>query len=228
MSRLAAKRYSRILVGIIIGAAIVMTAPVASHADDPPPQTNLEIITTLTNTVASRLLAGFEPKLLGRGVRLSPVATNEQYQLVGNIFTRILSEAGTTTYLAANPKNAVVDTLYDVLVLEYEIQEFHLAYTDISRRFLIGGKRVSRSSGVSVLGKLIDPNAGSVLWVGEASESHDDHFPHGDLTYVQKGNYLFTKPAVPSSGVGKYVEPVLVSGIIVGLIYLFFSNQSDS
>ena len=91
-----------------------------------------------------------------------------------------------------------------------------------------GGRKVMRHVDVTVLGKLIDPDDGSMLWIGEASDHHNDEFSHGMLTRVEEGTFLFTKPELPTSGVTRYVEPVLVSGIIVGLIYLFFSNQSDN
>ena len=43
---------------------------------------------------------------------------------------------------------------------------------------------------------------------------------------VEAGLYSFTKPERETKKWGRIVEPVVVSGIIVGLIYLFFSNQS--
>ncbi len=47
------------------------------------------------------------------------------------------------------------------------------------------------------------------------------------LFQVENDLFTFTKPEKKATNWSKIVEPVVVSGIIVGLIYLFFSNQSS-
>jgi hypothetical protein len=69
---------------------------------------------------------------------------------------------------------------------------------------------------------------GRVLWFGEAQRERRDEFDYGDAARVEEGSYQFARPVMPSGGWGRYAEPVFVTGIIVGLIYLFFSNQSDN
>lgn len=71
-------------------------------------------------------------------------------------------------------------------------------------------------------------SGGDVTWFGDVSSDQTDQFSHGDLNRIQEGTYTFVKPEMPGSGWSKVVEPVFVSAIIVGMIYLFFSNQSDS
>jgi hypothetical protein len=102
-----------------------------------------------------------------------------------------------------------------------------LSYPRVYRSYLIGGKKVRREANLRVTARLLS-NTGDVLWVGESSAEASDRFSHGDLTRIQEGSYDFVKPEMPDSGWGKIVEPVLVSAIIVGMVYLFFSNQSDS
>jgi hypothetical protein len=97
----------------------------------------------------------------------------------------------------------------------------------VYRSFLIGGKKVRREANVRMSAKLLTAS-GDVSWFGEASAEHSDQFPHGDLNRIQEGTYQFVQPEMPGSGWSKIVEPVFVSAIIVGMIYLFFSNQSDS
>jgi len=78
----------------------------------------------------------------------------------------------------------------------------------------------------SLYAKLLDPENEAVLWVGEAERSHEDQFPYHLISQVEEGVLGFTKPPHQTVKWSKIVEPVVVSGIIVGLIYLFFSNQS--
>jgi hypothetical protein len=113
------------------------------------------------------------------------------------------------------------------LTLQFQNVVFDLQYLDSHRSFMIGGKRVDRRASVRIRTTLTD-ETGRVLWVGEAERSHEDEVDYGDAARLEQGTYQFNRPVVPESGWGKIVEPVFVTGIIVGLIYLFFSNQSDN
>lgn len=113
------------------------------------------------------------------------------------------------------------------LILQYQNVVFDLQYTDSHRAFMVGGKRVDRRASVRILTTLSD-DTGKVIWVGEAEREHIDEIDYGDAARVEEGVYQFNRPVVPSSGWSRVVEPVFVTGVIVGLIYLFFSNQSDN
>jgi len=208
--------------------AFVVGGIPSAHADEPA-RTNLEVMTDLSRATVGQLYAGFASKLAGRSVRLKPYATNEEYQFVTNVFTRVLAQQGVTVYppVAAGP-GAAADSAGAGWVLEYQVMSFTLSYPKIYRAHLIGGKRVKRRADVHILGTLSGGAGGAVAWVGDASQEASDQFSFDELGRVEEGTFQFTRPGVPSSGWGKYVEPVVVTGIIVGLVYLFFSNQSDS
>ncbi|HEX6791667.1 MAG TPA: hypothetical protein VF247_10190, partial [Candidatus Krumholzibacteria bacterium] len=118
-------------------------------------------------------------------------------------------------------------TVGPVIELLYQTVVFDLDYVDSHRAFMIGGKRVDRRASVRVMTTLTD-QTGRVIWVGEAERDHEDEIDYGDAARVEQGMYQFNRPVTPSSGWGKVIEPVFVTGVIVGLIYLFFSNQSDN
>jgi hypothetical protein len=113
-------------------------------------------------------------------------------------------------------------------VLQYQNVVFNVKYVDSHRSWVVGGKRVERDAAVRIMATLTDPADGRVVWVGEAARDSNDEIDYGKAIQIEQGNYAFNKPVVPSAGWGKYVEPVFVTGIIVGLIYLFFSNQSNN
>jgi hypothetical protein len=137
---------------------------------------------------------------------------------------------GTHTQAAAPPdtSRASTGTTADKYVLTYQNVAFEVRYVDSHRSFVVGGKRVERHAAVRMMTTLTDPADGRVVWVGEAARESNDEIDYGKAMEVEQGSYAFNKPVVPSAGWGKYVEPVFVTGIIVGLIYLFFSNQSDN
>lgn len=123
--------------------------------------------------------------------------------------------------------NSTPEPTGPALVLKFRNVAFDLSYPDSYRSYLVGGKHFRRVATVRIQATLSDPD-GRVLWTGEAQRSTSDEFANADATRIQQGTYAFAHPDTPSSGVGKFIEPVFVSGIIVGLIYLFFSNQSGS
>jgi hypothetical protein len=202
----------------VIGAVGVRAAEEAA--------TNIDLMQQLTAQVIGELHGKFAPSLGARAVQLKPAGTSEDYGFVTNVFREELTKLGVTTI----EPTAVIDTSAAnvPLVLQYQNVVFDLKYTDSHRSFVVGGKRVERHAGVRIMTTLTDPVDGRVVWVGEASREQSDEIDYGEAARVEQGTYAFNKPVVPSSGWGHYVEPVFVTGIIVGLIYLFFSNQSGN
>lgn len=197
-----------------------------------PVKTNLDVMTDLTTQVVDELVAGFPGGSTPREVRLAPAGRDERYDFIGSVLLRSLTAKGYRAFAAA-PMSPADSTGAAPLVggaglkLEYRVVDFTLRYPKIYRSHLIGGKKVKRSGGVRVLATLMDSADGLVVWTGEAGDAYDDVFPYGSLEQVETSVYQFAKPPRESRKWGRVVEPVVVSGIIVGLIYLFFSNQGD-
>ncbi|UCG53146.1 MAG: hypothetical protein JSW58_06230 [Candidatus Latescibacterota bacterium] len=218
---------------IVCLLAILITCPLSVVRADEPVKTNVEVAKTLTNEVVDELLSSIPRDIETREVWLEPRGNDERYQFVSNCFTGTLTAKG----IRAHDRGAAVVTdstgLYtgwDIgqsePTLEFHVLDFNLRYTKIYRSFLIGGKKVKRRADVSLLAKLVDPADGLVVWQGEASRTFEDQFSYSKLPEVEAGLYDFSKPPRDSRSWGKIIEPIAVSGIIVGLIYLFFSNQS--
>jgi hypothetical protein len=214
-----------------------LSAPCVARAEDPV-KTNFDILRTLTVQVADELVASFPPDSTARELWLVPASRDERYDFIGNILMESLAAKRYRAHIPVPPAASPADSTgmgtkspaaveVSGLRLEFQATDFTLRYPKIYRSHVIGGKEVKRSAGVRVQIKLVDPRDGLVVWMGEAARSYDDHFPYGMIAEVEEGLYMFTKPARQSRSWGKIVEPVVVSGIIVGLIYLFFSNQSD-
>lgn len=207
-------------------AFIAMGASIARGADEGVPS-NFDLLTRLSTTVAEDIIESIESDLAGRGVRLRPLANTEQYKLLENVFTKLLASKDVRIFKQQQAQAGAPAEPDAPLVLEYETLEFELEYSKVYRSHLIGGKRVKRRANVKVLAKLVSTGSDEVEWIGEAASRHSDQFSFGELGRIEAGTYQIARPAIPATGWGKLVEPVFVSGIIVGMIYLFFSNQSD-
>jgi hypothetical protein len=204
----------------VFAVALTLFLAADVRAQDPAP-TNLDVMVGLGNQVVEDIIGKINTDV--RGVRLEIVwaAETEEYQVLDDIFTRLLEERGIDTVHRASDDD---ESLYS---LEYKVPVFRLTYPKVYRSHLIGGKKVKREANLRVTARLVS-DTGDVVWIGESSAEKKDQFSHGDLSRIQEGSYQFVKPEMPGSGWGKVVEPVLVSAIIVGMVYLFFSNQSDS
>ena len=218
--------------------ACFLTGPCSAKADDPV-KTNFEVMRSLTAQVADELVSSLPPDSTIREVWLVPSSRDERYDFIGNLLMESLSAKGYRAHIpvppapagppdsTGSPAASTVVAAPSGMRLEFEATDFTLRYAKISRSHVFGGKEVKRSAGLRVQAKLVNPRDGLVVWMGEASRSYDDRFPYGMIAEVEEGLYMFTKPPRQSRNWGKIVEPVVVTGIIVGLIYLFFSNQSD-
>jgi hypothetical protein len=203
---------------------------------DEPVATNFEILKTMIVEISDELISGFPADVANRDLVLAPAARDERYEFLTRNFTGSLTAEGFRVHeqVIENPADtteAKNSSIYRAagtsdLNVEFQIIDFDLRYTKIYRSFLIGGKKVKRSADIRVTVRLVDPSDGLIVWVGEAFRSHDDGFPYGEIDDVEAGLYSFTKPSRETKKWGRIAEPVVVTGIIVGLIYLFFSNQS--
>jgi hypothetical protein len=218
------------------------------RAAEPSPS-NLDVMTRLTTEVVTELQAQFAPHVQNRSVTIKPFGAGEDYLFVGNVLVEAMTRAGLRTTRGAAPGapqsrplstgNAALDStiassgaggggdVTGALVLEYQTIAFQLGYTDVYRSHLIGGKHVKRDARVRIFATLSNASNGQVLWTGEAHRDNQDNFERGDTGRVEAGNYAFLRPEFPSSGFSRYAEPVFVTAIVVGLIYLFFANQSS-
>lgn len=219
---LQASRVSLRVAAVTAALVVVLSAGLPGRAR--AQASNLDLLRSLTRDVAGDILDDLGEASAGRPIRLKAIGTTEEYRLIENVFTAAMSQRGMEVYRAAQgvePPDGVLD-------LEYQAVQFGVEYPRVFRSYLVGGKQVRRNAVVRISATLVDPSTGGVVDVAEATREASDTFSRGDLDMVQQGKYEFVSPPMPSSGWGRVVEPVLVSGIIVGLIYLFFSNQSDA
>ena len=91
--------------------------------------------------------------------------------------------------------------------------------------YLPGRVKIERQ--VLVQGSLAmrDPASARVLWSGDLGQNLVDRFPRGQVSLVEDERVAELKDAVPSRNVDKVFEPILVVGVVGGLIALFFANR---
>jgi TonB family protein len=111
-------------------------------------------------------------------------------------------------------------------VLLYRVSEMELRYPDVGRRFWIGPKRVDRYARVRLDLRL--QRGENLVWARSAEHYVSDTVPYGALPFLENENFEFAKPVMPSGSLGRFVEPLVVAGLIGGLVALFYANQTGS
>ncbi len=136
-------------------------------------------------------------------------------------------DAGMDVYRKEKAETDSTQTVQSGYELNYQVLRMSLKYTDISRSWWIGAKEVERWLQIHLFVQLVDIESGDIIWIGETEKEFNDVIPYSFLDKVEDENYAFTKPERKEFSMSKLVQPIVVTGIVAGLVSLFFSNQSD-
>jgi len=188
------------------------------------PATNFEILEDISETALDELLANMPA--IRRDLVIQVVkarGVGEIDFVFENTLVETMQEAGYRISLDT-PAAGAGEPGYR---LTYQIIRFSLTYPEIGRRYIIGAKKVERAAEIGVFAQLADMQSGDVIWVGDTQKRYGDVIPYGYLKRVEVAGYAFTAPERDEIRWGRLVEPVVVTGIVTGLVYLFFSNQEN-
>jgi hypothetical protein len=189
--------------------------------------TNFELIEKTAESAVDELLGNMPAVPSGTAILLMKArGVGEVDFIFENMLLRRMQEAG---YRVAIEVPGQEETQPDDphYRLSFQIIRMSLAYTRIGRRYWFGAKEVERLAEIGIFAQLADLGSGDVVWVGDAQKKFDDTIRYSQLKMVEEEQYGFTKPERNELRWSRFVEPVIVTGIISGLVYLFFSNQSD-
>jgi hypothetical protein len=113
----------------------------------------------------------------------------------------------------------------DLPLLVVTVDEARVDYPRLFRSGLFGGLHVERRAIASLSAELRRPHTRAVYWVGEADTSLANHVLRSEVTLLEDASHPETHGTVPSQSWQKVIEPVLVVGLVVGLISLFYTNR---
>lgn len=112
-------------------------------------------------------------------------------------------------------------------VLDLRVVEFGVGYSDVGRKLLFGPVRFTRVGGVYVqVSSLVGPDGG-LNQVLSAERHRVDRLSGSQRSLAEGASYPFSVPELRSPGLGRYIEPTVVVGIVGSLVYLFYANQSS-
>ena len=190
------------------------------RADDVKAPSNFELLRDAAHSVAEQLVESLRSSSGKAPVALRSVGAHEGNFLVESALSAVLSEAGFQVRTRPDSTGPI---------LEFEVVDLGISYTRVHRHAWIGGKLVQREARARLFARLIDEAEAQILWAEQKDARIIDEIHYGDLKSVQeKSGPGYLQAELPARRWNKLVEPVVVTGIVVGLIVLFFSNQDAS
>jgi hypothetical protein len=193
------------------------------------PTSNINVLTDLVRTVIGIALDKMGIPA-GAEVRISQIDTHGANWLVQSIFLEELTDRGHTVRTSASlPAGgnmvAPVDEVksYDV---SYRIVSCDATYPRMWREWMVGARKVERRSSVDIYFRLAD-DSNAIVWAGSEERERRDIVPGSRLETLGTPGQAFTSPEIEPGGWDKVIEPVVVAGIVGGLIYLFYTSKSS-
>lgn len=109
--------------------------------------------------------------------------------------------------------------------LHARVDEAGVSYVRRTRSFPFGVKGYERLVSMRASATLLDSRTGQVAWAKSATASLTDVVPKREIAYVSGGSAAWNPPLPQGSGF-RILEPLIVTGVVVGLVVLFYSNRN--
>ena len=113
------------------------------------------------------------------------------------------------------------------LTLSVRPMELVVEYGDVSRPWVIGSKRVDRIAKCELSSTLLDAD-GVVLMTARTSGIEEDMIPWSDAEVLNGSEeWDWLSGEMPENRGGGILEPIIVSGVVASLVYLFYSSRAE-
>jgi len=205
--------------GALLLAAAAVLVGGTSRAEPAP--TNFELVRNAAYAACADLVDSLGSAVRDSVVAVRGVSKSPGSFLVENTLSKALTDAGYGVSTRADSVGGHV--------IEFEVADIGLSYPRAYRKAFFGRRHVEREARARIFARLVDQSGGRIVWAEQAEAKQEDEVAANRLHDLEETNppdYL--KATVPSERWNKLVEPVVVTGIIAGLIVLFFSNQSSN
>ncbi|HEY6221617.1 MAG TPA: hypothetical protein VIX13_03685 [Candidatus Eisenbacteria bacterium] len=213
---------------VVVGLHLVASAAVA-RAGHAPPMTHGMALDSVAATVAEDLLRGVSIPT-GRPVVLRSQAPGDTLglltkQLVERLRAQNVMVRFPAASAAAGDSSAPTGASADSpLHLDLQVDGSAVTYVRRVGSFPFGTKGYERLAAMRANATLLDPANGDVLWTRSATRSATDLVPKSQVVYAASGSGQLN-PQVPRGGT-RWLEPLIVVGVVAGLVVLFYSNRN--
>ena len=213
------------------GPAAIGSVPAGGDgtvSEAPVPKTNLTILSELASEAIDDAVGRMNIPA-GAPVYLEQVETHSANWLVQSLLLSELTERGHPVRSGKMPTGAQQEDgeeTEEAYRVSYRIVACEMTYPRVWREWLVGTRKVERRASVDIHFQLSDASQ-AVLWAGSARRERRDIVRGSRIPELVTPGQDFTTPPLEAGGWDKVLEPVVVAGIVGGLIYLFYTSRSN-
>ena len=216
---------------LLLAVTWPLAGAASARAGDLPP-THRAVLDSLAARVAGELLAGAELPP-GRTVALEQPLAGDSLGALGQRLIERLQERGVALRLTDPPGARVAGAAGGSpgvpepgdLRLEVRVQASGVEYVRAIRGFPGRVRAYERLGYLGASATLLEGDSRAVLWTRSASAEARDRVRRGDLAAARAGSGGLAA-APPLGGGTRLLEPLLVTGVVTGLVALFYSNRN--
>ena len=209
--RIKPLRFTAVFIFVV---AVLAAVPPAFSS---PLPTNMDMITAALEAAVEQGLAAMETPdtTTWEGALLVvPQAKHDANWLVDHLLSERLLARGFEVSL--DSAQAVPGSVR----LSYRILEL-----GVKGKVGLVGSQVERQSHVTLALQLSEADGQTLYWQDEKTVFQVNYAPKDKLEFLQTTSFGFAETDLEEQTWGKFVEPMIISTVLGGLIYLFFSNR---
>ena len=181
-----------------------------------PFPTNMDL---LVETVSSAVDAGMAEMNVPEDAALAPMlvvaqAKHDANWMVDHLLANRLLERG----FAVTLDSTMAQT--SNMRLSYRVLDL-----GVTGKSGLRGSSVNRQGRVTLALRLSDEDDDTIYWQDEITRVRRDQIPKNKIEILQHDDFKFAQTELEEQTWSKFIEPMIVSTVLGGLIYLFFSNR---
>jgi hypothetical protein len=188
------------------------------------PKANIDVISDLTREVAVEALDRMGLPA-GSEVTLRQVESHDASWLVKSVLLEEITSRGHVVLTGQGGGNATALSEKQIYEVAYRIVNAQTTIPRSWREWVIGARKVERRTAVDIRFELSDKQ-GSIIWAGGVQRERREILPGSRLRDLESPGQAFASPQLEPGGWDRVFEPVIVAGIVGGLIYLFYTSRS--
>lgn len=113
----------------------------------------------------------------------------------------------------------------DLWTLNLRAMELGVTYSQTDRSWIFGGKEVPRQASCQIAATLIDPQGNVVLTAREGAVN-GSRVSVGEIPLLESTTERWVNGTLSSQESGNVLEPLVVTGVVTALVYLFYSSRN--
>jgi hypothetical protein len=227
---------AHVMMGVVLATVIAAGAP--ARASEPATPTHVAVFDSVAARVAEDLLPpGAIPP--GRSLELVTPLAGDTLSLLEQRLLSHLKREGVSVRIAKPAPAPTIDPVTGQAIppppesresaslrLEANVEAKGISYLRRVGKFPFGTKGFERLVTLQAQSRLLDAATGEVLWARTGSARVEDLVRARDVEAVAASGTGFFRPSIPPKRGLRFLEPVIVAGVVVGLVVLFYSNRT--